>query len=213
MVFYTPSTSWRASTVPCSTCLNPPSTDALGGTWHDGTHIVHSIDGDDQNGGDSNGTSSSSTAAPKATSSSSSIGPGATQPIASNPPPSSAAASTPAAIPPPASSSSSAPSASPSNGDGDGDGGDDGDQDGKQKGKGGKNQRRRDLSVPVYFTKGFVSMIRSLLILLSSVSILTNGTTVRTRTIIQTRFLPLERTPTIRVLSTLRLRQRSTSLV
>ncbi|KLO16616.1 hypothetical protein SCHPADRAFT_937806 [Schizopora paradoxa] len=137
MVLYAPSTSWRASTVPCSACLNPPSSDASGGTWHDGTHIVKSSDSDDfgPNGGDTNGTSSAGT--------SSASSAGAIQSHSSSP----ASISTPPPASPPSSSTSStaaSPSPSKDGDDDDGDNGDDGDS-GKQKGKGDKDKMRRDV--------------------------------------------------------------------
>lgn len=46
-IVYTPSSSWHASSVPCSTCLAPPSSIAFKGTWHHGTHIIPTVDADD----------------------------------------------------------------------------------------------------------------------------------------------------------------------
>ncbi|RPD76899.1 hypothetical protein L226DRAFT_354197 [Lentinus tigrinus ALCF2SS1-7] len=44
---YSPASSWHASTVPCSTCLAPNTSIAFKGTWHDGTHIIPTVDSDD----------------------------------------------------------------------------------------------------------------------------------------------------------------------
>ncbi|PIL26135.1 hypothetical protein GSI_11890 [Ganoderma sinense ZZ0214-1] len=46
-IVYSPASSWHASSVPCSTCLAPISSIALQGTWHDGTHIIPTVDADD----------------------------------------------------------------------------------------------------------------------------------------------------------------------
>ena len=46
-IVYTPASSWHASTVPCSGCLSPSMSLAFQGTWHDGTHIIPTSDGDD----------------------------------------------------------------------------------------------------------------------------------------------------------------------
>ena len=43
-----PAQSWHASAVECDTCLSPPGTSAHGGTWHDGTHIIPTLDEDDE---------------------------------------------------------------------------------------------------------------------------------------------------------------------
>lgn len=47
-ITYSPSTSWHASTVSCSSCLAPDTAFAHAGTWHDGTHIVPTTDEDDE---------------------------------------------------------------------------------------------------------------------------------------------------------------------
>lgn len=47
LIVYSPASSWHASSVPCSTCLAPSSSIALQGTWHDGTHIIPTVDADD----------------------------------------------------------------------------------------------------------------------------------------------------------------------
>lgn len=59
-ITYSPAKSWHASTVPCDGCLMPLNQTALNGTWHDGTHIVGTIDPDDL-GGNTSSTASSST--------------------------------------------------------------------------------------------------------------------------------------------------------
>lgn len=46
-IVYSPASSWHASSVPCSTCLAPSSSIAFQGTWHDGTHIIPTVDADD----------------------------------------------------------------------------------------------------------------------------------------------------------------------
>ncbi|KAI0742537.1 hypothetical protein C8Q80DRAFT_1108267, partial [Daedaleopsis nitida] len=46
-IVYTPASSWHSSSVPCSTCLAPSSSIAFQGTWHDGTHIIPTVDDDD----------------------------------------------------------------------------------------------------------------------------------------------------------------------
>lgn len=48
-ILYTPAESWHASTIPCSNCLSPGQDLAFQGTWHDGTHIIPTVDGDDIN--------------------------------------------------------------------------------------------------------------------------------------------------------------------
>ncbi|CDO68072.1 hypothetical protein BN946_scf184788.g3 [Trametes cinnabarina] len=47
LIVYTPASSWHASSVPCSDCLSPNPQDAYKGTWHDGTHIIPTVDADD----------------------------------------------------------------------------------------------------------------------------------------------------------------------
>ncbi|KAI0350950.1 hypothetical protein OH77DRAFT_1430351 [Trametes cingulata] len=47
LIAYSPASAWHASTVPCSTCLAPNTSIAYQGTWHDGTHIIPTIDEDD----------------------------------------------------------------------------------------------------------------------------------------------------------------------
>ncbi|KAI9061817.1 hypothetical protein FKP32DRAFT_1594015 [Trametes sanguinea] len=47
LIVYTPASSWHASSVPCFTCLSPDPEDAYQGTWHDGTHIIPTVDADD----------------------------------------------------------------------------------------------------------------------------------------------------------------------
>ncbi|KAI0370969.1 hypothetical protein BV20DRAFT_228891 [Pilatotrama ljubarskyi] len=47
LIVYTPASAWHASTVPCSTCLAPSPSIAYQGTWHDGTHIIPTVDADD----------------------------------------------------------------------------------------------------------------------------------------------------------------------
>ena len=67
---YVPATSWHPSTVPCGTCLTPSSSLANNGTWHEGVHIIPTVDGDDAPGkdGDNNTAQpSSSTSSPAPT--------------------------------------------------------------------------------------------------------------------------------------------------
>ncbi|TFK80295.1 hypothetical protein K466DRAFT_578966 [Polyporus arcularius HHB13444] len=47
LLVYSPASSWHASTVPCPDCLGPSSSIAFNGTWHDGTHIIPTVDADD----------------------------------------------------------------------------------------------------------------------------------------------------------------------
>lgn len=121
--------SWRGNVVSCDGCPNPPTTNAIGGSWHAGTHIIHTIDGDDPGGsdpGESGGTTSSvaktSSTIQQPTSASS-----AKPPVKTT-----------------ASATSSAPPAKTSKADGDdGDDGDSDDEDsGKGKGKGNGKSRR-----------------------------------------------------------------------
>ena len=60
-ILYTPASSWHASSLPCSSCLMPDASQAMQGTWHDGTHIIPTVDGDDVS-------SSTSSASPAQTS-------------------------------------------------------------------------------------------------------------------------------------------------
>ncbi|KAL5520444.1 hypothetical protein ACEPAG_9668 [Sanghuangporus baumii] len=63
-IIYAPAQSWHASTVECDACLSPPSTSAHGGTWHDGTHIIPTVDEDDEGTvGDLDGDGATSTSA------------------------------------------------------------------------------------------------------------------------------------------------------
>ncbi|KAI0075152.1 hypothetical protein K474DRAFT_1709220 [Panus rudis PR-1116 ss-1] len=48
-IAYSPPSSWHSSSDPCSTCLAPDSSLAYQGTWHDGTHIIPTVDADDLN--------------------------------------------------------------------------------------------------------------------------------------------------------------------
>lgn len=48
-IVYSPANSWHSSTNPCSTCLAPSENLAFQGTWHDGTHIIPTVDADDLN--------------------------------------------------------------------------------------------------------------------------------------------------------------------
>ena len=55
----------------CDTCLSPPSTSAHGGTWHDGTHIIPTLDEDDEGTVgdlDGDGTTSSTLVSPSTSS-------------------------------------------------------------------------------------------------------------------------------------------------
>ena len=47
LIAYSANNTWRPSTVPCTTCLAPSDRLAYAGTWHDGTHIIPTADGDD----------------------------------------------------------------------------------------------------------------------------------------------------------------------
>lgn len=46
-ILYVPSGSWHSNLVPCSFCLEPDSSLAYQKTFHDGTHIIPTVDGDD----------------------------------------------------------------------------------------------------------------------------------------------------------------------
>ena len=46
-IVYSPAGSWHSSTNPCSTCLAPSVDLAFQGTWHDGTHVIPTVDADD----------------------------------------------------------------------------------------------------------------------------------------------------------------------
>lgn len=86
---YAPATSWHASTVECDSCLAPLSAGAHGGTWHDGTHIVPTIDEDDEGiVGDTDGdsvTSSSSSVSASSSSAATPSSPSSTvQPVGTN---------------------------------------------------------------------------------------------------------------------------------
>ncbi len=50
LITYLPASSWHASTNSCTTCLTPSEQLAYAGTWHDGTHIIPTVDNDDQSG-------------------------------------------------------------------------------------------------------------------------------------------------------------------
>lgn len=47
-IVYTPASSWHASSTSCSVCLAPDPSIAFNSTWHDGTHIVPTVDADDR---------------------------------------------------------------------------------------------------------------------------------------------------------------------
>lgn len=47
LIIYSSNNTWRPSTVACATCLTPDVRIAYAGTWHDGTHIIPTIDDDD----------------------------------------------------------------------------------------------------------------------------------------------------------------------
>lgn len=51
LIAYSPITSWRSSSTACDNCLAPDTGLAYAGTWHDGTHIIPTVDGDDEPGG------------------------------------------------------------------------------------------------------------------------------------------------------------------
>ncbi|KAI0084360.1 hypothetical protein BDY19DRAFT_997838 [Irpex rosettiformis] len=51
LITYSPATTWRPSTVACDICLGPDTGLAYAGTWHDGTHIIPTVDADDLPGG------------------------------------------------------------------------------------------------------------------------------------------------------------------
>ena len=87
-ITYSPSTSWHANTVACSSCLAPDPALAHSGTWHDGTHIVPTTDEDDEgtggvpdSDGDGNGSSGSTSNSVVAATSSSSSSPSSTQSV------------------------------------------------------------------------------------------------------------------------------------
>lgn len=71
---YSPSTKWRASTTSCQTCLSPNAQLAYAGTWHDGTHIIPTVDDDDSGSSDTDASPppTSTSSAPAATASKSS---------------------------------------------------------------------------------------------------------------------------------------------
>ncbi|KAI5120245.1 hypothetical protein M0805_007549 [Coniferiporia weirii] len=72
-IVYSPAISWHASTVPCASCLMPANGTAFGGTWHDGTHVVSTVDEDDEGDtGDTDGDGTTTSSATKLTASSSS---------------------------------------------------------------------------------------------------------------------------------------------
>ncbi|OCH87832.1 hypothetical protein OBBRIDRAFT_837056 [Obba rivulosa] len=65
-IAYSPTASWHASSASatsCPTCLTPNPSMAFEGTWHNGAHIIPTIDGDD----DVTASSTSSAPAPSAT--------------------------------------------------------------------------------------------------------------------------------------------------
>ncbi|KIP05697.1 hypothetical protein PHLGIDRAFT_128722 [Phlebiopsis gigantea 11061_1 CR5-6] len=62
LISYSGNNTWRPSSVACATCLEPGANLVYAGTWHDGTHIVPTLDGDDF------GAAPTSAAAPSATS-------------------------------------------------------------------------------------------------------------------------------------------------
>ena len=47
LIAYSPPDSWRSSSEACKTCLEPDKRLAYAWTWHDGTHIIPTVDGDD----------------------------------------------------------------------------------------------------------------------------------------------------------------------
>ncbi|KAI0338628.1 hypothetical protein BDW22DRAFT_1348337 [Trametopsis cervina] len=47
LIVYSPASNWRPSTTACSTCLGPDPKLAYATTWHDGTHIIPTVDSDD----------------------------------------------------------------------------------------------------------------------------------------------------------------------
>ncbi|KAI0752048.1 hypothetical protein C8Q74DRAFT_1211435 [Fomes fomentarius] len=47
-IVYTPASSWHASSTLCPVCLAPDPSIAFNSTWHDGTHMVPTVDADDQ---------------------------------------------------------------------------------------------------------------------------------------------------------------------
>ena len=74
-IAYSPQSSWHSSDVPCDQCLHPSEDLAYQHTWHDGIHIIPTVDADDvpkddnagsqpdgdgDNGGSQNGSSSNS---------------------------------------------------------------------------------------------------------------------------------------------------------
>lgn len=131
-IAYVPADSWHPSNVPCTGCLSPSQGLAFQGTWHDGTHTIPTIDGDDVNGAPDTDNVAAQPAAP---------------------PPSSPSPSPPPPPPPPAPTHDAD--------DGGGDGKDQDKDKGKGKGKGdaddggggggGKNSRRQDLDNNPFF--------------------------------------------------------------
>ncbi len=47
LIAYSPAELWRPSTTACDNCLAPDAELAYAGTWHDGTHIIPTVDADD----------------------------------------------------------------------------------------------------------------------------------------------------------------------
>ena len=47
LIAYSPPDSWRSSSEACKTCLEPDKRLAYAWTWHDGTHIIPTVDADD----------------------------------------------------------------------------------------------------------------------------------------------------------------------
>lgn len=52
LILYSTNNTWRPSKVACQTCLAPDPKFAYAGTWHDGTHIIPTLDDDDINTAD-----------------------------------------------------------------------------------------------------------------------------------------------------------------
>ncbi|GJE95593.1 hypothetical protein PsYK624_117790 [Phanerochaete sordida] len=61
LIAYSGNNTWRASNVPCTTCLAPNGRMAYAGTWHDGTHVLPTIDNDDLNTTTSGGSQQTAT--------------------------------------------------------------------------------------------------------------------------------------------------------
>lgn len=59
LISYSGNSTWRPSSVTCATCLQPGGNLAYAGTWHDGTHIIPTLDSDDFGSSSTSGVSTS----------------------------------------------------------------------------------------------------------------------------------------------------------